>query len=333
MRWMVGLFLGLALASAAMAEDAEVSTYKGWGGEGGQVFRSKVSICRNTVYNERSTLVIVDDLPRRGARIGIQRFTVDYSGGDGSGRILTAIHKKPYEYVMIKMYDTPQSPRMARVVLPQPRGVKATFKFYKFRHHTPTGETDSGLVPELTRTIDTETLEQLPPISPMKDLTLRKGRADDARTTTALNELAAVEAPAPEPDAPRSDAAPQPEPARDAAPKVLTNYEPAPSLPGGYELPPPPPSAPNAPKSTFAPAAEDAVNPNDPRLEMTRRWAAQVADQIKTAPPKPARALGVSDVPSDVPRLEYEEDTPEMKAAEARAAALAEKVRVEQAFQ
>lgn len=289
MRFLIGAVAYLACATAALAVD----TYKGWGGEGGQVFRNKISVCRNRESSERQLLVVIDDLPRRGARLGIQRFTVEYTGGEGSQRIVDAIHKKPYEYVLVKMYQTPQSPGMARVVLPQPRGVKATFRFYKFRHRNrETGQIEDGLVKELTRTFDCSELEQLPAMNPMREPSIRKARGDVNAVLAAppapapINEVAAVEPPPLSSDAPMSDAT--------------------------------------------------AV---DPRLEMTRKWAAETKDALAGEPaPKSEESspeIGITNIPADVPsmKMQYEEDTPEMKAAEARAAALADRIKVEQAFQ
>lgn len=290
MRWYLVAVVGLALASSVLADDEVVAqpTYKGWGGEGGQVFRNKISVCRNNKYSDRGALVIVDDLPRRGARIGIHRFTVEYTGGEGSQRIVDAIHKKPYEYVILPLYPTPQSPRIARVVLPQPRGVKATFRFYKFRRRLPTGEIDSGLIKELTRTIDTEELEKLPVINPMREPEIRKPRGDGAQAAPAATEVAAVEVPPGASDAPMSDAAPQ--------------------------------------------AAAEPINAGDPRIEKAHQWALQAAQELKDEPPPIHRGMdvGISDAPSDSPKMQYMDDTQEMRDAEARAAALAAKLKADE---
>lgn len=296
MRFLIGAVAYLACAAAALALDIHEPTFKGWGGEGGQVFRSKISVCRNRETAERQLLVIVDDLPRRGPRIGIQRFTVEYTGGEGSERIVQAIHKKPYEYVLVKMYQTPQSPGMARVVLPQPRGVKATFRFYKFRHRNrETGEIDSGLVKELTRTFDCADLEQLTYVNPMRDPSIRRPRGNPNAVLAAPPE-----------EAPASDVA--------------------------AVVPAPPPS--DAPMSDATP-----LSAADPRLEMTRKWAAEAKNELSGEPaPRPQESspeIGIADIPGDAPsmKMQYDEDTPEMKAAEARANRLAERIRAEQAFQ
>lgn len=172
---LIGLVWCASVAGAAPVEHA--GSYVGWGGEGGQVFRHKVSLLRNHQYSERAMLIVVDDLPRRGPRFGIARVTVEYTGGAGaSDRLLEAIHQKPYQYVLVRVYEVPQSPRIARIVLPQAKGVKATIRFHHTVQRGITGENAKAMAADLTRTLDCDMLRELPVVNPMKDPTVRKPR-------------------------------------------------------------------------------------------------------------------------------------------------------------
>jgi hypothetical protein len=175
----------LCLAGRSLAEGEPA--YVAWGGPGGQIFRHKITIVKNHPYNPRALLVIVDDLPKRGTRLGIARVTVEYKGGaDVSERLLKAIHAKPYEYPMIKMYLTPQSPKMVRIVLPQATHVAATFRFYRSIHAPMGKRPDKEFQPVLTRTIAVETLEALPVLKPARDPRIRAPREGDTAPDTAL---------------------------------------------------------------------------------------------------------------------------------------------------
>ena len=311
MRPFLGMLCLVALSSSAFAATVDFTTYAGWGGEGKQVYRNLVSLARNNPYAERMMIVLVDDIPRRGPRLGVQRVEVEYKGGDGySDKLMDQIHKKPYPYVLIPVYDVPQSPRMARVVLPQAAHVKATFRFYKNRHRLASGEIDSGLIPELTRTLDTTLLTALPAINPMRDPSIRKprrGEEDEAHPTPAA---------------------------------VAVETDDHPATPGTADEPPP--------LTTDLLTGAAAPSDSDPRVVAARSWAAKTKDELSGEPPPPTQppdsapgAVGLPDAPSDAQAggtatykgLQLMDDTDEMKAAERRAAAMADRVRVQQAFQ
>lgn len=325
----IGLLACASVAAAATVDHA--GTYIGWGGEGGQVFRHKVSFLKNHQYSDRTLLLMVDDLPRRGARFGIARVTVEYTGGsDASKRLLSAIHQKPYTYVLVRMYNVPQSPRIARVVLPQAKGVKATLRFYHTVQRSITGENNKGLVAELTRTLDCDMLRELPVVHPMKDPTVRKPRAGQEVAVEPPREMEEAVVDAPEEPAPSPSPAASPAaPALPSPPvKTLSNLPPPPeaTLPSGAPL-----------RSAYEPVTPAAVDPDDPRVEATRQWAKRVAAELRAkqadeaearrrgggrrsaAPSPPGPGIGIEGAPSDRMGLDYEEDTPEMLEAERRA--------------
>ncbi|MBI4863692.1 MAG: hypothetical protein HY815_26045 [Candidatus Riflebacteria bacterium] len=178
MRWVLLLAVGFS-ATAAWATEFDVSEgYLGWGGDGAQVFRSKVSIVRNNLNNDRAVLVIVDDMKPRGSRRRLSRVTVDYVGGrNASERLLSAIRNKTFTYQMQPMYKKAAlSPRSARVVLPRADGVRATLRFYYTLHRPMDGESEKDLAPELTRTVDTGQIEALPPLNPFNSAVVRRPR-------------------------------------------------------------------------------------------------------------------------------------------------------------
>ena len=114
MRVAVVLLAMLSASSDLRADGLDVTRgYLGWGGEGGQVFRSKISLARNNNHNERAVMVIVDDLMPRGARRPIARLSIEYSGGrNASHTLLSSIRKKPFVYQLQSLYRrVPLSPR------------------------------------------------------------------------------------------------------------------------------------------------------------------------------------------------------------------------------
>ena len=182
MRSLFVLAFCLVLVRPVMSARLEVSEpYLGWGGPGEQVFRSKISVVRNHPNHDRAVMVIVDDLARRGSRLGIARVTVTYTGGkEASAALLNAIRGKTYTYPMIKMYkEAPLSPRLARVVLPQAAGVTATFRFYNTLHPPMDRSQEKGFLDAFTVAMPTERMTALPLINPMRDRAIRKPRRGD----------------------------------------------------------------------------------------------------------------------------------------------------------
>jgi hypothetical protein len=296
-------FLFLVLPAVALAAEIEhTGTYVGWGGEGEQIFRHKVAVARNNPYSDRTMIVLVDDLKRRGSRAGIARVTVEYAGGtDASANLLQAIRKKPYEYTLLKVYDTPQSPKMARVVLPRAKGVKATFRFYRTARRTITGDMSKGLIDDLTRTIDPAMLSALPSINPMRDPSIRKPRKNQelAEATPDPTVIRTVESTGELPDETAYDGVAAPSGGTVSAndPRIEQARQFARKLASELDVT-------NAARARAAAAEAASVEGDDAGAS------------------GPAPTVSLDGVPDDTPRMQYTEDTPEMLEAERRAAAL-----------
>jgi hypothetical protein len=167
--------------------------FLGWGGEGGQVFTSTVSLLRRNVNNPRHVTVVVDDLHPRGSKIRIVRAVVRYEApyDKKTGQWLvegisqTVAHRalgRRFEYRLKPLYKTPYSPRIARFTLPQGEGITAHITFHRSENPPIDRSQERDAIEELSRAIPLSAIQALPVTNPLRDPALRKGAATLAAT-------------------------------------------------------------------------------------------------------------------------------------------------------